>query len=148
VIPSEDPRLDQTTKNIDHNAILCLPVVLALAGYQVVASIRMDPPKSMEASPDGLEVSAPRWKQIKTGRYNACFSRSRATPSNDPQGTPGASNKIYRGGDYGSSPPNVRSARRIYGTPGYRGANVSFRLARFQSVRWAHGEWAIGERSR
>jgi len=47
-----------------------------------------------------------------------------------PRGAASGSNRVVRGGSWGSSGQNLRSASRDYSDPNYRGSSVGFRLLR------------------
>ena len=48
----------------------------------------------------------------------------------DPQGPPSGASRVLRGGSWGNSASNLRSANRYYDGPGYRCVDVGFRLVR------------------
>ena len=56
------------------------------------------------------------------------------TPQNNPHGPESGTNRIYRGGGWGSAPRVVRSAFRFGFSPGARYRNLGFRLARLTPV--------------
>ena len=53
----------------------------------------------------------------------------------DPVGPAGGSNRVYRGGGWGSYPVHCRSAYRCNGGPSSRFDGLGFRVARSQSVK-------------
>lgn len=58
------------------------------------------------------------------------------SPTDDPQGSDGAQNRVIRGGSWNDGPRRVkRSAFRGRDVPRYRSNDLGFRLARIQSVR-------------
>ncbi len=57
------------------------------------------------------------------------------SPRDDPRGASGASNRVFRGGGFGSDWGYVRSAHRESNVPDYRDGSVGFRLARDQNAR-------------
>jgi formylglycine-generating enzyme len=59
----------------------------------------------------------------------------RRSPPNDPQGIPGASHRVFRGGGWGSNWEVHQSGRRESGAPDFRDGSVGFRVARDQSTR-------------
>jgi formylglycine-generating enzyme required for sulfatase activity len=48
----------------------------------------------------------------------------------DPGGPSSGSNRVLRGGGWGSYAQNCRSAKRSYNSPGYRSGNIGLRLSR------------------
>ena len=53
----------------------------------------------------------------------------------DPVGPEGGSNRVFRGGDWGSTPGRCRSAYRFSSVPSRRSLNLGFRVARSQSAQ-------------
>ncbi len=72
------------------------------------------------------------WEWCSDG-YSADYYKQ--SPVDDPQGPPGASSRVIRGGGWRFGPRGARSAYRSGGAPGYRSSLLGFRLALDQSNR-------------
>jgi formylglycine-generating enzyme len=54
----------------------------------------------------------------------------KSSPASDPEGPSAGSFRVFRGGGWGDSPLNVRSALRLWGSPDDRGSRMGFRVLR------------------
>ncbi len=80
-----------------------------------------------QPNPLGLfDMSGNVWQWVKDW-YAAAYTMGVLT---DPQGPSSGSYRVLRGGGWYGYARYVRSARRHYGHPGYRGNNVGFRFVR------------------
>ena len=72
------------------------------------------------------------WEWCSDGYNSDYYAKS---PSDDPAGDPAAPIRVSRGGCWVSAALRARSAIRGWDSPGFRGFNLGFRVARVQSGR-------------
>ncbi len=106
------------------------PVLDAIAVYYGNSPDGSQPVKTKGANPLGLYDmlgNVYEWCEDWFGAYD------RATVT-DPRGPKVGSNRVLRGGCWGSLARIVRAAYRLASDPGYRAGNLGFRLARGHQV--------------
>jgi formylglycine-generating enzyme required for sulfatase activity len=100
----------------------------AVAWYSANSGNGTHPGGEKQPNELGLyDMSGNVWEWVNDWDDGTYYANS---PSNDPQGPSTGSARVFRGGGWDYDAAYCRSAFRYYNSPGARGGNLGFRLAR------------------